>query len=488
MTDPTSRVVWCSLPCPRWVAWIAFLALASGAPPAFAKDPPVTVRLEGGGAAGVNEEPSDHGIGIHFFGQGLVRIVDNVSIGFRLGGQFFPPEDLLADFNRTAYELGATVRPAAGLWIGGFLGYEETFRQGGFGLDILAGYELDLGSNAGIGPFVGYGLSAGDQTLHFLDFGVSLRLGLFGPSGGAAGSEDPDGDGLIAPADECPDEAEDVDGFEDDDGCPELDNDGDRIADSDDECDDEAEDMDGFEDENGCPDADNDGDNVPDASDRAPNDPEDRDGFEDEDGAPEPDNDNDGVLDGQDRAPNEPEDRDQFQDEDGAPDPDNDGDGVMDTDDQCPTTPGPAADHGCPSAVRVEAGRIRILQRIEFATGRDTLLPTAFPILEQVKAALLANPQIVKIEVQGHTDDRGNDQNNMTLSQGRAASVVRWLTEHGVAADRLEPHGYGETRPLAPNTTGANRQGNRRVEFVITDPPPPPEAAAPAPAAAAPAP
>jgi outer membrane protein OmpA-like peptidoglycan-associated protein len=486
MTDPTFRVVRSSLPCPSRIAWSAFLASVAFALPAVAKDPPVTVRLEAAGAVGLNEEPADHGLGVAFIGQGLVRIVDQVSLGIRIGGQFFPPDELLSDFNRTAYELGATVRPAAGLWVGAFLGYEETLGEGGFGLDLLAGYELDLGSNAGIGPFVGYGLSAGDQTLHFMDFGVSLRLGLFGPSGGGVSSDDPDGDGMIGDADRCPDEAEDVDDFEDEDGCPELDNDGDRIADSDDECDGEAEDTDGFEDDNGCPDLDNDGDGVADATDRAPNDAEDTDGFEDQDGAPDPDNDADGVLDAADRAPNEPEDRDQFQDEDGAPDPDNDGDGVMDTDDQCPTAPGPAADHGCPSAVRVEAGRIRILQRIEFATARATLLPTAFPILDQIKAALLANPQILEVEVQGHTDDRGNDQTNMTLSQGRAASVVTWLTEHGVAADRLDPHGYGETRPLAPNTNNTNRQGNRRVELVITDPPPPAEAAAPATPAPAP--
>ena len=470
------------LAVPRLAALLAFVAIGAVSVPAFAEDPTLSLRFEAGGALGLNEQPADHGLGVHFGGHALVRIADGFGAGLRIAGQFFPPDGTTADFPHLAYEVGAVVRPAAGLWLGAFVGYEDTLDQEGFGLDLLGGYEIDLGSNAGIGPFVGYGLAAGDDTLHFFEFGLSLRLGLVGASGAGGDSNDPDGDGIIGDADQCPDEAEDVDQFEDENGCPDLDNDGDRIADENDQCPNEAEDIDEFEDENGCPDLDNDGDGVPDAQDRAPNDPEDVDQFEDEDGAPDPDNDNDGVPDAQDQCPNEAEDIDQFEDENGCPDPDNDGDGVLDSDDQCPTAPGPASEHGCPRAVRIEGNRIRILQRIEFATARDTLLPTAFPILEEVKAALQANPQIRKVEIQGHTDDRGNDDRNMDLSQRRAATVVTWLTSHGVAADRLEPKGYGETRPLVPNTTGQNRQQNRRVEFVILDPVAPTAAAPDAPA------
>ncbi|MEO0811734.1 MAG: hypothetical protein AAFY60_02645, partial [Myxococcota bacterium] len=112
--------------------------------------------------------------------------------------------------------------------------------------------------------------------------------------------------------------------------------DGDGIEDSDDRCARAAEDKDGFEDTDGCPDLDNDQDGVPDSSDQAPNEPEDKDGYQDEDGAPDPDNDGDGIEDAADQAPLDPEDLDGFEDEDGVPDLDNDGDGIEDSADGAP--------------------------------------------------------------------------------------------------------------------------------------------------------
>jgi len=85
---------------------------------------------------------------------------------------------------------------------------------------------------------------------------------------------------------------------------------------------------------------------------------------------------------------------------------------------------------------------------------------------------LAANPSLTRIRVEGHTDDRGNDGHNMDLSRRRAASVVRWLTEHGIAADRLDPWGCGEVVPAGPNDTSEQRQTNRRVEFRVVEPPP----------------
>ena len=110
------------------------------------------------------------------------------------------------------------------------------------------------------------------------------------------------------------------------------DRDGDGIADDVDQCPDEAEDVDTFEDDNGCPDPDNDGDGVLDVNDGAPMDPEDMDSFQDEDGVPDPDNDGDGVLDVDDQCPNEVGDP----ANNGCPDPDRDGDGVPDRIDNCP--------------------------------------------------------------------------------------------------------------------------------------------------------
>ena len=182
-------------------------------------------------------------------------------------------------------------------------------------------------------------------------------------------------------------------------------------------------------------------------------DPEDRDNFEDSDGVPDPDNDRDQILDATDQCPNEPEDVDTFEDQNGCPDPDNDRDTVLDVNDQCPLAPGRPEDNGCPRAVRLdtETGQIFILQLVEFATNRDVILERSFPVLEEVRAVIEANPQLTRLRVEGHTDDRGRDAANMDLSRRRAGSVMRWLVEHGIAADRLEAWGCGELHPAETN-------------------------------------
>jgi len=107
------------------------------------------------------------------------------------------------------------------------------------------------------------------------------------PSPGPDARADRDRDGIPDARDRCPDQPEDKDGFEDDDGCPDLDNDGDGIPDARDRCPDEPEDRDGFEDSDGCPDLDNDRDGIPDARDKCPNEPETVNGKDDDDGCPD---------------------------------------------------------------------------------------------------------------------------------------------------------------------------------------------------------
>jgi hypothetical protein len=151
---------------------------------------------------------------------------------------------------------------------------------------------------------------------------------------------DRDQDGLLDDQDGCPLAAEDHDGFEDSDGCPEADNDGDRFLDAADKCPNEAEDMDGVEDTDGCPDLDDDKDGIPDERDSCKDKPETKNGFKDDDGCPdEVDNDADGVPDAADKCPNEPEDTDGFEDTDGCPDLDNDKDGIPDSADECSDEP-----------------------------------------------------------------------------------------------------------------------------------------------------
>jgi len=170
------------------------------------------------------------------------------------------------------------------------------------------------------------------------------------------GGRDRDLDGVPDSEDLCPEEPEDVDGYRDEDGCPDLDNDGDGIPDLKDLAPNMAEDPDGFEDEDGRPDRDNDLDGIVDELDQCPLQAEDFDGFQDEDGCPDlfVDRDGDGIEDALDACPLQAEDFDGFEDDDGCPELDNDLDGIVDELDQCPNEAedydGVDDDDGCPDS------------------------------------------------------------------------------------------------------------------------------------------
>jgi outer membrane protein OmpA-like peptidoglycan-associated protein len=251
---------------------------------------------------------------------------------------------------------------------------------------------------------------------------------------------------------------------------PDRDRDG--ISNRDDECPDDPEDKDDFEDEDGCPDLDNDKDNVPDDSDRCPMDPEDRDGFEDEDGCPEVDNDQDGLLDADDRCPSRAEDEDGFEDMDGCPDLDNDQDGWLDPDDDCPTAPenfnSYLDDDGCPDEVPTDLSEFAgAIPAIQFKVGSAQLKSSAKPILDKAARALMRYPDL-HVEIGGHASADGDDEYNMALSQDRVLTVRDYLIDRGIDPDRLTARGYGETRPIADNGTEEGRIANRRVEFTLT--------------------
>ena len=228
--------------------------------------------------------------------------------------------------------------------------------------------------------------------------------------------EDPDKDGILGAADKCPNDPEDKDGFEDDDGCPDLDNDGDGIADEADKCPNEAEDKDGFEDDDGCPDLDNDGDGIPDAADKCANEPETKNGFEDDDGCPD----------------EIPEKLKQFT-------------GVI-------------------------QGISFKVNSVELAAGSTKALDKAVEVLTEYKD--------IRLEIQGHTDDQplkkgGKFADNTELSQGRAETVKAYFVKKGVAEDRLTAKGFGPDQPVVDPTglKGAKlnqaRTKNRRVEFKL---------------------
>lgn len=259
-----------------------------------------------------------------------------------------------------------------------------------------------------------------------------------------------------------------------------VDNDRDRdlILNERDKCPDSPEDRDGFEDEDGCPENDNDKDGILDVADHCPLTPEDKDGFEDEDGCPEEDNDKDGVFDVSDKCPNDPEDKDEFEDEDGCPDKDNDQDSILDPDDLCPNEPETKngyADHdGCPDEeqIRVVGDKILLDDSIHFRTNNAVIRPESYPLMKRLAKLLMDHPEYLKIEIQGHTDNRGDEKFNQKLSEDRAASVLEFLVERGVERDRLSSSGFGSSRPVSEEDTEHARYLNRRVELVITRIPP----------------
>jgi outer membrane protein OmpA-like peptidoglycan-associated protein len=219
---------------------------------------------------------------------------------------------------------------------------------------------------------------------------------------------------------------------------------------------------------------DTDGDGIPDDIDACPNDPEDHKNPDPNDGCPAPaDRDGDGIPDQFDKCPDDPEDKDGIQDADGCPEDDADQDGVPDTKDACPREPGqPDPDpkkNGCPKFIKLEGSSVRVLQQVHFQTGSANILPDSFPMLGEIVSLLKANPQIKKMRIEGHTDNRGAAAMNLDLSKRRAASVRTYLTQHGVEEGRLESEGYGLTRPIESNDTEEGRLANRRVEFKILE-------------------
>jgi len=257
--------------------------------------------------------------------------------------------------------------------------------------------------------------------------------------------DDPDKDGIAGAADKCPTEPEDMDSFEDDNGCPDLDNDADGIPDAGDKCALEPEDKDNFQDDDGCPDPDNDGDGVPDAADKCIDQPETKNGFEDDD--------------------------------------------------------------GCPDEIPAKLAQFTgAIQGVTFKTNSADLAGASSKTLDKA-VAVLAEFKDIKLEIQGHTDDlplKGSKKfaDNTALSQARADTVKAYFVGKGIDEGRVIAKGYGETSPVEPPTglkggkLTAARAKNRRVEFKLISnldsaapaPAPTPEPAPEAKPEAAPAP
>ncbi|MEM7552018.1 MAG: OmpA family protein [Bacteroidota bacterium] len=116
--------------------------------------------------------------------------------------------------------------------------------------------------------------------------------------------------------------------------------------------------------------------------------------------------------------------------------------------------------------VPIEVGATVVINNIYFDFDKSTLKKESFPELDRL-VELLSFNSTIRIEIAGHTDDKGSDDYNLELSQGRADAVRQYLSENGIDASRIESKGYGETSPVATNFTDEGRAQNRRVEFTI---------------------
>ncbi|MCS6917877.1 MAG: OmpA family protein [Chitinophagales bacterium] len=332
--------------------------------------------------------------------------------------------------------------------------------NGGLGLNIWPWRDLGIYAQSAYN----WAPDADDQSMSFFQHsaGLNVRFGV----------KDSDGDGIADKDDACPQEAGPVATA----GCPDSDSDG--LADKSDDCPTAA----GLAELKGCPDADKDG--IADKEDECPNNAgskalkgcpdRDGDGIADKnDACPDvkglaafrgcPDTDGDGITDAEDKCPT----RRGTTALKGCPDQDNDG--VADDDDRCPTEPGPASNAGCPVPKKEEMEKLTIAAKaINFETGSDKIRSTSFKVLDEIVELMNRYPN-TRWSIEGHTDNVGDDARNLDLSTRRAASVKNYFISKGVAADRLQSAGYGETRPIADNKTAEGRAQNRRTEIKLIE-------------------
>jgi len=144
------------------------------------------------------------------------------------------------------------------------------------------------------------------------------------------------------------------------------------------------------------------------------------------------------VPDRLDKCPNEPETVNGYQDLDGCPDE-------------------------LPKEIKKYTGAVK---GINFANGKADLLPSSNKVLDEIVTVLKNYPD-VKIEIQGHTDNNGERNKNIDLSQARAASVRTYLVTHGIDEKRITSVGFGPDKPVADNKNAAGKAKNRRVEFKL---------------------
>jgi outer membrane protein OmpA-like peptidoglycan-associated protein len=466
-------------------------------------------RLAFRGELGIGAMISDHqrqalgydGLGFEGTLRIGVRIFDPLSINLSFANWFFQsnlpaPNDGMGRV--MAFTGGLRFEPRIGtvgrLYLEGNFGYAMTGEKGRLYLDAGLGFEFQVARAFAIGPMVRYGhvfqsndyTDASGQTIsqgvfdtgfkpdaQWIVGGLSATLTI--PEDEVAPAADGDADGVNDADDQCPTTPQGDHPDPTRVGCPLTDTDGDGVFDNDDQCVNVPMGAHPDEARRGCPVSDQDSDGVSDGEDQCLTEPAGNTPDPARRGCPQSDQDNDGVYDADDQCPTvaqgpvpDPARR-------GCPIGDSDHDGIPDNTDRCPEQPetfnGREDTDGCPDGAALgvrEGGVIRILEQIRFRTGSDVIEGArSFAIVDAVAGILRASPDITALDVQGHTDDRGNPERNRELSNRRAAAVVRALVERNIEAGRLTAHGFGPDRPLVQGTTPQARAANRRVEFHI---------------------
>ncbi|HPH70591.1 MAG TPA: OmpA family protein, partial [Kofleriaceae bacterium] len=314
-------------------------------------------------------------------------------------------------------------------------------------LTLLANLGLTLRLNASVSAQLMIG--AGALGARGDDFRVSTGV-VWSPQPagvGEVGSSDRDGDGIPDGSDGCNEEPEDRDGYQDNDGCPDLDNDADGIADANDGCPDQPEDRDGFQDDDGCPEADNDSDGIADSTDRCPDAKEDVDGFEDDDGCPEDDNDGDGFADKSDKCPNDPETVNGLNDDDG-----------------CPDTKGSGGAEERADRIDLKGAMVAFKGNALTAAGKQ--------VLGQVASIIKDKKLTIRVEVHVPLSTKSKapaaiaaaHKKDKELALRRALVIMDSLAAQGVPLTQLQAAGIGSDRPLG--TSAPTDAVNERVDFI----------------------
>ena len=396
-------------------------------------------------------QAQDFGWGGSISGMVVMPLSEVISGGARLQGLWLSDRDRELGRNRRQPGIGSAMALYALArlhpWGGADLG-RRFFVEFGAGAGVTGkllrftwqgaiGYGFPLGQEVGVAPLVRYSqVVQGTDPLEERD----ARIALFGVElmWGSRFVTEPGGVPQVMV--EAP-----------------LDSDADGVPDDRDACVDSPEDVDGFQDADGCPDLDDDQDGVPDSADACVQLPEDLDGFEDEDGCPDEDNDQDGLVDAQDSCPQEPE-----------------------------TVNGNLDEDGCPDEGLIEFKRDRVVleEQVLFEVDRSRVRSAARPVLSAVVRLQRQHPEWLRVRIEGHADVRGEEGRNLQLSERRAQRVRAALVKLGMDPELVVAQGFGSSRVRDTGKSAEAHRRNRRVEFVVISTRPvrsePPSAGAPA--------